>query len=79
MKAGQENEFFAEVTCIKCQEKRQVPNKYMRRYISGDWNEKFICYKFKLRNVTCKKNLSPVSVVESKPAAPIVKQVKVKA
>lgn len=60
---------MGEVTCVKCHEVRRVPTKYMHRYIEGNWKEKFICYKFKLRNILCKK--PPTQDLQEKPPSPV--------
>jgi hypothetical protein len=68
------------VTCVKCTIVREVPLKYMPRYHRDNWKEKFMCYKFKLRNVSCDHSIKPAAQ-DSKPVekpAPKKREVKMK-
>lgn len=44
------------VKCVKCLTIRPVPHRYLTKYYHDNWKEKFICYKFKLRNIVCDRD-----------------------
>lgn len=44
------------VKCLKCHTVRPVPYRYLAKYHHDNWKDKFICYKFKLRNIVCDRD-----------------------
>lgn len=47
------------VRCLKCKVMRAVAPQNLHRYEVEDWKHKFVCYKFKLKNVQCFKDCRP--------------------
>jgi len=41
------------VRCLKCRQKRLVTTQYLQRCKDEGWQERFLCYQFRLKSVTC--------------------------